>query len=228
MRVYLTGRAKSERNANIIESVRLGEPCSSVAKRLSVSPTHVRDIVRAATGMSVFTWRAGHYKRATQDRATRFWQTVDDTAGPDGCWPWTGFRNDAGYGLIGGRREQRAARAHRVSWELSHGPIPPGLVVCHHCDNPPCVNPAHLFIGTQADNSRDMVRKGRANRDPLPRASQPMGSRHYSAKLTEASVREVRQRVARGERQVALAVEYGVAPTTICAAVKGRNWAHVE
>ena len=79
-----------------------------------------------------------------------------------GCWLWMDCAHEFGYGLlkIGGRKGP-VVRAHRYAWELHNGPIPRGLFVCHRCDNPPCCNPAHLFLGTNADNVRDMRRKGR-------------------------------------------------------------------
>lgn len=91
----------------------------------------------------------------------RFWTKVNKT---DGCWEWTASRNRKGYGEI--RQDGVIAKAHRVSWELTYGPIPEGLLVCHHCDNPPCVRPDHLFLGTVADNTADMVAKGRQAWDP--------------------------------------------------------------
>lgn len=103
-----------------------------------------------------------------------------------GCWEWTGGFTRGGYGrfrmgsVADGTRGQR--RAHRVSWELFHGPIPNGYDVCHACDNPPCVNPDHLFLGTRKDNMVDMRRKGRA----------AANERHPQAKLTDGQVAEIR------------------------------------
>jgi HNH endonuclease len=94
--------------------------------------------------------------------AERFWAKVDRSAGPDGCWPWTGARFWFGHGAI--KIDGRPWGAHRIAWELTNGPIPDGLQANHRCDNPPCCNPAHLFLGTQLDNVRDMDAKGRRAR----------------------------------------------------------------
>lgn len=89
----------------------------------------------------------------------------------DGCWSWSGTKDPAGYGVLSGRRingrRTSPEKAHRVSYEKHFGPIPEGLVVRHNCDNPECTNPDHLLVGTQKDNSRDMVDRGRHNKNSL-------------------------------------------------------------
>ena len=91
----------------------------------------------------------------------RFWAKVD-VRGDDDCWEWTGCRKPSGYGQLNlGKGKPRGA-AYRLSYEWAKGPIPEGQVVMHSCDNPPCVNPAHLSVGTQRDNALDMVSKGRS------------------------------------------------------------------
>lgn len=92
----------------------------------------------------------------------RFWVKVDKSAGPDECWPWLAGSCSAGYGTF--RFNDRENSSNRVAWMLSFGPIPDGLWVLHRCDNPPCCNPRHLFLGTCGDNVRDCIAKGRGNR----------------------------------------------------------------
>src|ERR1700756_2891954 len=105
----------------------------------------------------------------------RFWAKV--AKGP-GCWEWQGKRHYKGYGhfTVRGQGRRRTLKAHRVSWELANGPIPEGLHVLHSCDNPPCVNPDHLFLGTDMDNVHDRDAKGRRN---------VAGSRSWKAQLVE-------------------------------------------
>lgn len=102
----------------------------------------------------------------TPEHVARFWAKVDVST-PDDCWPFQGAAGNQRSGHRTFYFANRSALAHRVAWELANGPIPDGLCVCHHCDNPPCVNPAHLFLGTVADNNADRDRKGRG-RLPAP------------------------------------------------------------
>lgn len=143
----------------------------------------------------------------------RFWGFVDKSGD---CWLWTGARFDSGYGSFSIKR--KGCRAHRVSWELSFGPIPDGKLVLHRCDNPPCVNPSHLFLGTGADNSADMVQKNR----------HLYGERNHNAKLTEAFVLEIRRDYASGATTFRdLAKHYGVHESIVADAVQGKTWKHV-
>lgn len=133
---------------------------------------------------------------------------------PD-CLEWTGRRSGDGYGQVYRGRYIGAAR--RLAYEARYGPIPDGLFVCHSCDNPPCVNLAHLWLGTNADNQRDSVAKGRH-----PSARGPGNARR---KLTRDSVAGIRARLATGERQMSIAVDHGVTVATISAIANGTRWA---
>jgi DNA-binding transcriptional regulator YiaG len=131
----------------------------------------------------------------------RFWSKVDKSGGVDACWLWIAAKDKRGYGEI--RWNNHMAIASRVAWELTNGSIPDCLCVCHHCDNPSCVNPSHLFLGTQKDNLSDCQKKGRRN--------WVRGEKHPSCKLSDKQVAEIRQLYATGEiSQPALAQRFGV------------------
>lgn len=134
----------------------------------------------------------------------------------DACWFWRGALGGGGraYGVV--QIDGKRYYAHRVAYELFVGPIPSGLHVLHRCDVPRCINPTHLFLGTQVDNNADREAKGRTAR----------GEQTGHAKLTAVEVDEIRRRRAAGEKGVVLAREFGVRPTTICAIHKGRHWFH--
>lgn len=151
----------------------------------------------------------------------RFWAKVDKSAGPDGCWLWTGALDHRGYGKFSTARS-KPTTASRVAYKLHYGVDPSGQFVCHQCDNRTCVNPAHLFLGTHADNMKDMREKGRS-----PRKSN-VGTHNPRAILDEGKVREIRRRHAAGETPLALSIEYGINRESVYAVLSGRNWASVE
>ena len=155
----------------------------------------------------------------------RFWGKVSKK-GDDECWPWTGKRDIFGYGIIRPVR-QSDIRAHRLSYELHYGPIPEGLSVCHRCDNPCCVNPAHLFVGTHQENMADMAAKGRQVFQRRPERA-THGEQHYAAKLDSSSIVAIRQRRENGEQLDQIARSYGVSKQTIWRAVHRKTWKHVE
>lgn len=152
--------------------------------------------------------------------AQRFWPKVAK-GGPDECWPWNGARIRKGYGKLGAVAPQRATfSAHRVSYELNVGPIPDGMMVCHRCDNPPCVNPAHLFLGTASDNRADQQAKGRFN--PGDR----FGAKAANARLTEDQVREIR--CSPHVPVSAFAERFGVTGRAIRLVRSGKTWPGVN
>lgn len=134
-----------------------------------------------------------------------------------GCHVWTASCTRDGYGKIMIARKEK--KAHRVAYEQVHGPIPEGFSVLHRCDNPPCVNPAHLFLGTQLDNVRDMHSKGRDRK--------ARGESQHCAVLTADQIREIRNRCAAGELQKDLAPEFGVGRGQIGYIVRRESWRHV-
>ncbi len=161
---------------------------------------------------------------------TKFWERCRTTSAAE-CWPFQGDRDSGGYGRV--KINKRKAAAHRIAWGFANGEIPEGMFVCHHCDNPPCCNPAHLFIGTALDNHNDAIGKGRRP----PRSSnrsrkstgrgKAFGERSGHAKLTEQDVREIRVAVGTGSTYSVLAGRFSVDKTTIRSVITGRTWKHV-
>ena len=144
------------------------------------------------------------------------------------CLVWTGAKCPKRYGSMFFRG--KTMKVHRVAWELFSGPIPAGMCVCHRCDNPPCVRPDHLFLGTQSDNMRDMAAKGRqvhgitSQQTHFPEGHAPRGARASGAKLTEQEVVELLGRHANGEGSTILGRAYGVDRTTVQRILRGNTW----
>lgn len=140
--------------------------------------------------------------------AERFWLKVVKT---DGCWFWTGSQDKHGYGRITrGRRGDGRLKAHRAAWELVNGPFDYNLEVLHRCDNPPCVRPDHLELGTHAKNMRDAAIRGR-----------------IASKLTPSDVRQIRKLLANGDGPAVIGRRFGVRDTTIHWIKQGLHWSHV-
>lgn len=158
----------------------------------------------------------------------RFWEKVDQAGD---CWVWLAHKDHAGYGQF--TYGLKTIRSHRVAWILTHGEIPNGLFVCHKCDNPSCVRPDHLFLGTHSDNMRDSYRKGRKvlpDRTRFVKGHQQAsrGEASHLAKLTSDQVLEIRRTYEQGGvTQEALARKYGVERTTVRDIIHRRNWKHI-
>ncbi len=150
-----------------------------------------------------------------QSTVERFWEKVDKSGE---CWIWTGYTLPTGYGQITERRFGKV-RVHRLSYEIAFGPIAPGLHVCHRCDNPPCVRPDHLFLGTDADNLHDMAAKGRR--------AETAGEGNGNARLTAEEVTAIRTAGARGVSSGVLAETYGMSYRAIRDILTRRRWASV-
>lgn len=163
-----------------------------------------------AMKMNLFRHRKNH------NLVDRFWRQVNKNGSvPEHCpeigqcWEWTGKPAANGYGTLK-PHGQSAQLSHRLSWRLHHGAIPDGLFVCHHCDNRKCVNPSHLFLGTSADNTADMIRKGRGP-----------GEAHPRCKLTAEQVREIR---AASGKYLDIARQYNIGPSQISRIKSGVRW----
>ena len=141
-----------------------------------------------------------------------------------GCHVWTGSKTAAGYPRLG--FEGKEFYAHRLSWELKHGPIPDDMFVCHKCDRPGCVNPEHLFVGTPKENSHDARSKRRLRVDGLKRP----GEMHHNAKINDDIVRYIRKTMDGAPRgtQRKLAAELGITEANVSLIVKRKAWVHVK
>lgn len=152
---------------------------------------------------------------------SRFWSKVNKL-GESLCWEWNASVLQGGYGQY--YFEGRNQKAHRVSWVISNGTIPNGLKVCHRCDNRKCVNPSHLFLGTQKDNIQDMLSKGRDNYvsgwKPL------IGERNPQAKITKEQVIEIRE-TKWDIPYKKIGAKYGISAASVCLILNRTNWSHI-
>lgn len=160
----------------------------------------------------------------------RFFEKVQKT---QSCWVWTAARYRTGYGSIGLGDGRGSAKAHRVSWELHKGPIPNGIEVCHQCDNPLCVNPDHLWLGTHAENMRDMAQKKRSTiGDRNPSRLYPervaRGERNGHAKLDETDVHALRIMARCGQKHGDIARVFGISSSLVSMIAAGKRWHHLK
>lgn len=141
------------------------------------------------------------------------------------CWPWSGPRTKRGYGIIAWRtvNGRQHIYAHRLSWILTCGQIPFGMQVLHRCDNPPCCNPQHLFLGTQADNMHDMKLKGRR----MGVKSMPKGMQYYRTTLSDKNIKDIRQRATVGESLFSISRGFNLTAGAIWRITKRKNWKHI-
>jgi hypothetical protein len=151
----------------------------------------------------------------TEDLIRRFWSHVQKT---DTCWLWIGWKNKGkwNYGRV--LHQGRKYRAHRVAYELTYGPILPGLKILHHCDTPSCVRPDHLFVGTDGDNVRDAMRKNRRNQ------GFSKGENNPRARMTRAKVEEMRRLHASGISMASLARQFGILESNVWDIINHRTW----
>lgn len=168
----------------------------------------------------------------TQDQIDKFWSLVDDSEyGPAGCWVWQAYRNKQSYGVINTNCQRFLA--HRFSWFLVHGNIPDDLIACHRCDNPSCVNPSHVWLGTRQQNALDRDSKKRVasgNNHGLRKnaGAASHGERHYLAKLTTDSVVLIRKLYQSGQSCKDIASNFDVTDGAILAVVLRKTWKHVK
>jgi DNA-binding transcriptional regulator YiaG len=150
-------------------------------------------------------------KQITKDRVESKVEKIPES----GCWVWMGTTTSRGYGQI--ISDNKTFYAHRAAYQAFIGDIPEGMNVCHHCDNRFCVNPSHLFLGSQKDNLQDMKKKGRST----------AGEKNAKSKLTEKYVKEIKQGLKDGLSTKTLATIYSVSTSTINFIKQGKRWNHV-
>jgi len=199
------------------------------SRQAALTSSTFREVVMAEGKSSTENLRNQVILNASRDSvvAGRFWDKVQKRE--SGCWEWTASKANKGYGAfgIGGI----VVKAHRVAFLWSGGVVPSGLYLMHSCDNPACVNPSHMSVGSKADNNADMCRKGRhrpgGSKTPKARCKYERGATHHHAKLTEDSVRNLRSDRNLGISFSQLAKKYQITSSCAYRIAKGLSWTHV-
>jgi hypothetical protein len=186
--------------------------CKCQCGNTKILPTHA---VVTGAAKSCGCIESIHRENYDEDIKKKILNSVEIT--PSGCWEWKKAKHRQGYGNIGYKR--KVMLAHRVSWKVFKGELDDNILVCHHCDNPPCVNPDHLFLGTDRDNVNDAFKKGRIKRYK--------GEDHYFAKLTKEMVLEIRKLASEGMKYAEIAKKLNVKLGNISGIVTKSSWKHI-
>lgn len=186
--------------------------CEKPARVFGLCPGHYR---QQKLGKPLKPLQVQYHGLSEYDRFFK-WVKVGDGAE---CWNWQGSRNKVHWHGQWRNGDGEIELTHRAAWRLLRGELPKGAFVLHRCDNPICVNPSHLFIGSQSDNARDMWQKGRA------RPKSNIGENHGMTKIPEAAVRDIRTSKEPG---TVLAARYDITATTVCDIRKRRTWKHID
>lgn len=178
---------------------------TSIAKKKNTKHGHIKG--------EPIPFLKGHSNRSPAEN--RFWAKVQKT--DDGCWLWIGGKDSSGYGTF--HTGERTISAHRYSYELHIGPIPEGMLCCHHCDCPACCNPAHFFLGTKADNAHDRDKKGRNINH--------YGEKHGRAKLDEAKVMAIFVDFDNGMTKAKISRKYNIGYSQVSRVLSKEHWKHL-
>lgn len=197
-------------------------PCAYCDVDVSVIPSRIS---KAEAITCTYTCKESY--RAQQQLA-HFWDNVDQSGGPDACWPWMGGRliGKLNYGRF--HLGSKTYRAHRMAFILVNGPLVGDEQALHQCDNPPCTNPSHLFKGTNLDNISDRDAKGRQSTgDHVPPENRPRGTKHHNAKLTETTARECYALKGTMSQEKAGAI-FGIDQTVVSDLWNRKIWRHIH